>query len=215
MTATVEPAFQLKPQFAADGLTFDQVLAERRDVQLVAINPAAVPGTRPGSIWAFANLIPWSHKDEWWWLMVMMYGGVASCFPIPWPAECVASGLNRLRVGTAEFGLQPVEPADENPWDPVRLAAAGIVKRDKSRRVYFIQPTGGGLIKIGMSSNPRERLNLLQTGCPVELRILGTLPGGQPLELELHQRFAAHRVRGEWFEPVPELLAVVAEAKPW
>lgn len=32
-------------------------------------------------------------------------------------------------------------------------------------------------------------------------------------EREMHQRFANARIRGEWFRPVPELLAYIAEIK--
>jgi hypothetical protein len=35
------------------------------------------------------------------------------------------------------------------------------------------------------------------------------MPGGRRAERELHRRFEAHRLRGEWFAPVPELLAFV------
>jgi hypothetical protein len=80
------------------------------------------------------------------------------------------------------------------------------------RNVYFIQPVGGGLIKIGIAADVAARLALLQTGCPIELRVIGVIPGAKATtETALHHHFAAARVRGEWFEPTPELLAYIAE----
>ena len=69
----------------------------------------------------------------------------------------------------------------------------------RSKRVYFIQPIGGGPIKIGCAANVERRLAHLQAFSPAPLRILGSLPGGVALERELHVRFSEHRLHGEWF----------------
>ncbi|MGB1286709.1 MAG: GIY-YIG nuclease family protein [Aggregatilineales bacterium] len=42
------------------------------------------------------------------------------------------------------------------------------------------------------------------------MTLLTTIEGDQTLERELHQRFADHRLNGEWFEPVDELLLYIA-----
>lgn len=76
--------------------------------------------------------------------------------------------------------------------------------------VYFIGYDGGP-IKIGHSVNPTARLVDLQMGSHEDLRILATMPGGLRKERELHRRFAAHRLRGEWFSPVEEVLEFVRE----
>lgn len=79
------------------------------------------------------------------------------------------------------------------------------------RSVYFVQPVDGGPIKIGIAANVASRLSGLQTGSPVELRVLGIIPGVRPSrEAELHERFASTRKHGEWFEPTPELMAYIA-----
>lgn len=83
--------------------------------------------------------------------------------------------------------------------------------------IYFIQAEGVGHIKIGFTADEDVLVRLadLQTGSPVPLRVLGTTPGAVVEEKNLHRRFAAHRVHGEWFRPVPELLALInpADAK--
>lgn len=76
-------------------------------------------------------------------------------------------------------------------------------------RVYFVQAGDGGNIKIGVSGNPETRVAGLQTGSDEPLRILATIPGGRAVEKELHRRFAALRVKGEWFRPEQELLDLI------
>lgn len=85
-------------------------------------------------------------------------------------------------------------------------------RRVDQRSVYFIQAVAGGLIKIGVAGHVTGRFGDIQRMCPIPLTILATVPAaGQALETELHQRFAFARRHGEWFEPVPELLAYIAE----
>jgi gamma-glutamyl:cysteine ligase YbdK (ATP-grasp superfamily) len=93
-----------------------------------------------------------------------------------------------------------------------RLEATGVIEKAQ-QLVYFIRASSGH-IKIGIASNPKERLALLQIANPLPLELMGTVPGGVKLERELHSEFAAHRVSGEWFNPAPELLARISELLP-
>lgn len=68
--------------------------------------------------------------------------------------------------------------------------------------VYVIG-NGRDAYKIGWTDGPVEkRLNMLQVGSPDELSIVHIEPHISPavLERELHRRFAAKRIRGEWFQ---------------
>lgn len=71
--------------------------------------------------------------------------------------------------------------------------------------VYFIQCRTGP-IKIGWAVDVEARRRDLQIGCPDELRVLASIAAPPDLERELHQRFATHRYRGEWFWPDQILL---------
>jgi len=74
--------------------------------------------------------------------------------------------------------------------------------------VYFIQSGDIGPIKVGWSENGVEqRLATMQTGNPQELRLLGVHYAARPYELALHTRFADQGIRGEWYQPTPELIA--------
>lgn len=71
--------------------------------------------------------------------------------------------------------------------------------------VYFI---GGasGLIKIGISKAPLERMCALQMGSPIRLRFLALVHGDVATERDYHRRFARFREYGEWFKRVPTIL---------
>lgn len=73
-------------------------------------------------------------------------------------------------------------------------------------QVYFIQAESGGPIKIGKAVDPWQRLSQLQTGRHEKLHVLAVMPGGLDAEKQLHKKFAAHRVMGEWFMPDEEIL---------
>jgi Meiotically up-regulated gene 113 len=75
--------------------------------------------------------------------------------------------------------------------------------------VYFLRRRDGG-IKIGTTVSLTRRLSHLKRDHgPLDL--LATEPGGWLLERNLHGRFAAHRLDGEWFAPAPPLLRYVSD----
>lgn len=75
--------------------------------------------------------------------------------------------------------------------------------------IYFIA-SATGEIKIGRAVSPERRLITLQAGNPFELRLLAISPGGVIEEQEYHRRFAAHRIRGEWFSGSPSIMEEIA-----
>lgn len=79
--------------------------------------------------------------------------------------------------------------------------------------VYFI---GGedGPVKIGRAFVPEQRLKEIQCGYPYPLKVLATVCGGAGLERAYHERFAAHRLNGEWFERHPDILAEIESLAP-
>lgn len=79
--------------------------------------------------------------------------------------------------------------------------------------VYFIQCGPAGPIKIGITKRglERRRLRALQTGCPYELHLLGSVFGDEADERALHRKFREHHIRGEWFRPAPALLDAIPE----
>lgn len=75
---------------------------------------------------------------------------------------------------------------------------------------YVYAISNGAAVKIGWSSShpglPAGRMAQLQTAHVEELRLIGALLAAPELERTLHARFAEHRIRGEWFRCVPEIV---------
>jgi hypothetical protein len=75
--------------------------------------------------------------------------------------------------------------------------------------IYFIQDTKSRAIKIGVSSEPAQRLKQLQTAHASDLKLIAVMDGSFAEEQSLHQLFT--RKRGEWFEPTRELRTFIKE----
>lgn len=65
--------------------------------------------------------------------------------------------------------------------------------------VYLMRHGINGKTKIGFSKNPQARERTLQAEDPM-LDLLFYFEGTTDTEAQLHQKFAAQRVRGEWFD---------------
>jgi hypothetical protein len=92
----------------------------------------------------------------------------------------------------------------------IQRLLARFIREGRMTWIYAIQ-AGTGPVKIGTSDDPARRLRMLQTGSAEPLHGIGAWEGLRDEERLLHAEFAPARIRGEWFEPVPALLAVVAE----
>jgi len=80
--------------------------------------------------------------------------------------------------------------------------------------IYFIQAGENGPIKIGFTNGDgKTRMAQLQTGNNKKLKLLFIYTGGTVTEKELHWFHRYHRVRGEWFNNVPEIHAEIKSLK--
>jgi hypothetical protein len=97
------------------------------------------------------------------------------------------------------------------------LPASRDVLRDAPGRVYFVEAVGLGLVKIGFTrvSGMDRRMEHLRCYCPVEIAILGGYHGNMLAEREEHRRWAADRVRGEWFRKSEALAAHILDVSEW
>jgi hypothetical protein len=101
--------------------------------------------------------------------------------------------------------LERIPPSQLGPL----VRAYGREVRRQGWYLYAIQQGDDGPIKIGRATDPAQRLATLQQGSAVELRGIAAWPALALEEAQLHEEFAAHRLRGEWFSPAPELLELV------
>lgn len=80
--------------------------------------------------------------------------------------------------------------------------------------IYVVQEEHSGLVKIGLSDDPWARHGKMQSDCPGKLTVLCLEAGDGAYERELHARFSADRVRGEWFRYSDRIAAYVASVGP-
>lgn len=90
------------------------------------------------------------------------------------------------------------------------VSAENLRKSKFGSFVYVMEDLRNGCVKIGRSMTPERRERTLQSEVPeVVLRLC--IPAEDSHEKHLHARFAAKRVRGEWFSLAPEDLMWIAE----
>ena len=75
-------------------------------------------------------------------------------------------------------------------------------------QVYFIRC--GEAVKIGRSVKPYERIAALSGANHQKMELLATMDGGGKEEKAMHRKFAASRIKGEWFRYSPELAKFIA-----
>lgn len=111
--------------------------------------------------------------------------------------------------GRPWFRIEYIDGMWEGIWPDEAPRPHYPARAVKVSDVYFISGETGP-IKIGESSNLRNRLSNLQAASPVVLSILATCPGGSKREREYHRQFASARLHGEWFARTPEIEAEIA-----
>jgi hypothetical protein len=70
--------------------------------------------------------------------------------------------------------------------------------RQKQGYVYFLR--AGNTVKIGFSTNLRQRQEKLRNGNSFPVFICKYVKGCRSVERSFHKRFAEYRLRGEWFD---------------
>lgn len=95
-------------------------------------------------------------------------------------------------------------------WETYETPPERALKSETSR-VYFAYSPDAKKVKIGYSNSPESRIQSLQTGSPVPLKIIGTIAGGQDVEKKLHEMFSRDHSHGEWFHMSEEIDRFIKE----
>lgn len=101
-----------------------------------------------------------------------------------------------------ELTPEEIESINKPVWSIVQVHQAFDYLSEicnHNSKVYFIGNATERKLKIGFSDDPFARRDQLQTGCPFNLSIYGTIPGDKFTESKLHERFRYLRQSGEWF----------------
>jgi hypothetical protein len=113
--------------------------------------------------------------------------------------------------------IAPIDLAGERRWDREMLEEWMNTGRPFSDMggSYIYAVGFGPYVKIGFSGGPIEsRLAALQTGCPEPLIVYGRSRGTMWHEEKMHIKFAAYRLRGEWFRNEGEVAAWIKAGCP-
>lgn len=84
------------------------------------------------------------------------------------------------------------------------------VKPQIQAGIYFVT-SDHALVKIGYATDVAARVRTLQTSVPHPLHILLVVAGTLADERTVHRRFAADRLRGEWFNLSPAIEAFIRD----
>lgn len=173
---------------------------------------ATLPDRKQEPVWKYrlrfqseqvaVELIPHRDRDSWYVAIFRDRHIKATSTPLPsakLPALLSAAGTGPMRGTGWEATPWPV--AESNPYREHEYLGV----------VYYIEAATLGLIKIGTTTNIKNRLADLQMTSPANLRVLYTCTGNRTLEATLHRRFWQHRSHGEWFHPAPEVLAFMEQ----
>lgn len=72
----------------------------------------------------------------------------------------------------------------------------------KNGYLYLVKDNASERIKIGITTNHKERLRSLNTMVPYGITVIEIFPSNRYVELEkeVHERYKDKRKNGEWFE---------------
>jgi len=115
--------------------------------------------------------------------------------------------LHDLAEGRAEVTWSPAGVRGEDGEIDLRHAFVDPgISDSRPSYIYVLENPVSRRLKIGTSRVPDRRQRDLEAGAGGPLNRIALVPGDYRLERELHTRFAAHRVAGEWFEPHEEVV---------
>lgn len=113
----------------------------------------------------------------------------------------------------------PARRDGHHVWIDPEAAEAWIDARYKGRKplaigrhscVYVARRLNDDAVKIGFATDVMRRIAELRKESGSAVELAACLPGGKPDELRLHERFAIHRIDGEWFSaPVNDVIAAL------
>lgn len=130
--------------------------------------------------------LPW-YRDK-----SRLQAAVDECGSVKAAAERYGTPTATVQHWARTFGIR-----SNHPKTPAALTAAG--DPPASGHTYLVGALGQSLVKIGRTTGePRARLSAMQTGSPVPLLLLCTLPHPR-WEDVLHHHYAERRQQGEWF----------------
>lgn len=120
-------------------------------------------------------------------------------------ADKIGSANRSYEAGDNDW-LKPVVLEAMEYREAARIAAP---RRSQSRLGWvYVLDDGAGRVKIGFTrGDVQKRATTIQAASGCDLTIVGQFQGTMADEKATHERFAAARIRGEWFRRTSEIAA--------
>lgn len=143
-------------------------------------------------------------------------------FPRPYPH--IPATPKQLRVCFQEAWSQVVddiellqraeEATKAGKYWPMSIPEQESIFRIKpyASHLYFLYSDHSKLVKIGKTTDPKQRIQCLRTQSPVPLQCLGIIRSHDYHERMLHDALASNRKHGEWFNLTEEILNLIEAA---
>lgn len=78
---------------------------------------------------------------------------------------------------------------------------------------YVVQSADGRVVKVGVSGNPKIRVNGIKQSVPFDVRLVALIADGKDSEQRMKALLAPWKIQGEWFAPRVELNEFLAEKR--
>lgn len=98
-------------------------------------------------------------------------------------------------------------------WVTLRLRRAEARENGDHVFIYYIEAIGSDTCKIGKAVCVESRFRSLRTMSAQQLQLIAVEQGPHSLERDLHRKFKAERLHGEWFRLSDTLRAHIAEVR--
>ncbi len=121
--------------------------------------------------------------------------GRSPLFELAEVSPFLKAGVEDLPEFTSNFAAA-VGICKPRPSTIVRLPAP---PKRASLYTYLVWAVNSNRYKIGSAKNPHLRLLALNTGSPLELKLIAAIPSRLISEDALHTKHWGCRVKGEWF----------------
>jgi hypothetical protein len=189
MQLKIDPEFKSLIPPLENGIAYTGYATRNGEVWFIRL----FPHTKPGYHFVEVSGLPLGSaayskvalKDEYIYLFVSQSG--APCIEYEWKSF-------------------PKESTRENPF-----SEKDRIKKRARKTVYFLLAEKTKVIKIGISDNVKARAEAIQSMSPDRLILIGTEPGDEKRESELHEKFSRFRSHGEWFHASDELISYIKE----
>ena len=143
------------------------------------------------------------------------FSHISDAHSAPFPTR--SADQDGAQVGTSSPCRVLEERSHEGPF-PIGPDVPDVTRQDGAVCYFVVACYSDGvicMIKIGYSSQLAARLNNLSSHSgPLRVRLVAATLGGRDQERAYHNRFKAHSLGNEWFEPHLDILDEIARLSP-